>query len=221
MVKMRLLGIRFGAMAVAALGVSAGTAVTQTIDRWPDWRLRAFLLYVLTISAAVGCGVVTATPQIFTAAIAISVLTIASVSHSGTTLQFVAGITGLVMFAIGSVFVPSANPAVGWITVIAAVAIAQWIAILNDRSDRRVQTEVARLDALAESRQSDLMAIAHDLRNPIAFISGIVELLDRGDLSPDERTATFARMGIVARRMDRTVVNLVDLGAVRDGRLEP
>lgn len=163
----------------------------------------------------------TVIPQLFAATIAILVLALAALSRWGSTRQLIVGLASLVVFAIGSALVPSANSAVGWIIVIVAVAIAQLIAIFDYRRERRVSAEAARLNVLAESRQRDLLAIAHDLRNPIAFVSGIIDLLDRGELSPDEHTAIFARMGVVARRMDRTVVNLVDLGAIRDGRLEP
>lgn len=96
------------------------------------------------------------------------------------------------------------------------------IAELNARARRN--EEAARAAALRaqeeEVRSSLLSAVSHDLRTPLATITGAASTLreDAGKLGSAERTELLDALTEEAERMDRMVKNLLDMTRVASGR---
>jgi PAS domain S-box-containing protein len=80
-----------------------------------------------------------------------------------------------------------------------------------------------RLRALDEMKNTFLQAVSHDLRTPLAAILGLAITLERGDVHLEEADAKdlAGRIAGNARRLDRLVVNLLDLDRLARGIVSP
>jgi PAS domain S-box-containing protein len=80
-----------------------------------------------------------------------------------------------------------------------------------------------RLRALDEMKNTFLQAVSHDLRTPLAAILGLAITLERGDVHLDEADAKdlARRIADNARRLDRLVMNLLDLDRLARGIVTP
>jgi PAS domain S-box-containing protein len=80
---------------------------------------------------------------------------------------------------------------------------------------------------VTEQRQADrlrediLSAVSHELRTPLTAILGFAVTLERrrNDLSEEELTRIVARLGEAARRLERLLVDLLDVERVRRGAI--
>lgn len=100
---------------------------------------------------------------------------------------------------------------------------------LNATLEERVRKRTAELEAsraelqrLNELKNELLGMAAHDLRNPLAAIQGLVDLLVQqtfGHLEGDQREA-LARIGASSRRMVALVNDLLDVSTIEAGRLK-
>jgi PAS domain S-box-containing protein len=80
-----------------------------------------------------------------------------------------------------------------------------------------------RLRALDEMKNTFLQAVSHDLRTPLAAILGLAITLERGDmhLTEEDSRDLAHRIAGNARRLDRLVMNLLDLDRLARGIVEP
>lgn len=100
---------------------------------------------------------------------------------------------------------------------------AQAVASL-DRA--RLRTQAAQAEALAEGdrmRTALLRAVSHDLRTPLASIKASVSSLRQTDVhwSADDEAELLANIEQNADRLDALVGNLLDMGRLQAGSLEP
>jgi two-component system sensor histidine kinase KdpD len=100
---------------------------------------------------------------------------------------------------------------------------AQAVAAL-DRA--RLRTQAAQAEALAEGdrmRTALLRAVSHDLRTPLASIKASVSSLRQTDVhwSAEDETELLANIEQNADRLDALVGNLLDMGRLQAGSLEP
>ena len=100
---------------------------------------------------------------------------------------------------------------------------AQAVAAL-DRA--RLRTQAAQAEALAEGdrmRTALLRAVSHDLRTPLASIKASVSSLRQTDVhwSPEDEAELLANIEQNADRLDALVGNLLDMGRIQAGSLEP
>ena len=65
-----------------------------------------------------------------------------------------------------------------------------------------------------------LRGVSHEFRSPLTAIANAAEALDYVD-DPDERRELVSVVGTETRRLDRLVVNLLDLSRLEGGVLEP
>ncbi len=79
----------------------------------------------------------------------------------------------------------------------------------------RVRTE--------EMRSALLSAVSHDLRTPLAVITGASTALrdDRGQLTTDQRVELLDTVCAEADRMERLIVNILDMVRVESGGIAP
>lgn len=80
-----------------------------------------------------------------------------------------------------------------------------------------------RLRELGELKDRFLTAVSHELRTPLTTIVGATSTLrDRAhELSPEVRDDLTARAGQQARKLEKLVRDLLDLGSLQRGDLEP
>ena len=80
-----------------------------------------------------------------------------------------------------------------------------------------------RLRALDEMKNTFLQAVSHDLRTPLAAILGLAVTLERPDLQLEEEESRdlARRIATNARKLDRMVVDLLDLDRLARGIVEP
>jgi len=100
---------------------------------------------------------------------------------------------------------------------------AQAVAAL-DRA--RLRTQAAQAEALAEGdrmRTALLRAVSHDLRTPLASIKASVSSLRQTDVhwSAEDEAELLANIEQNADRLDALVGNLLDMGRIQAGSLEP
>ena len=100
---------------------------------------------------------------------------------------------------------------------------AQAVAAL-DRA--RLRTQAAQAEALAEGdrmRTALLRAVSHDLRTPLASIKASVSSLRQTDVhwTPEDEAELLANIEQNADRLDALVGNLLDMGRLQAGSLEP
>jgi two-component system sensor histidine kinase KdpD len=100
---------------------------------------------------------------------------------------------------------------------------AQAVAAL-DRA--RLRTQAAQAEALAEGdrmRTALLRAVSHDLRTPLASIKASVSSLRQTDVhwSEEDEAELLANIEQNADRLDALVGNLLDMGRLQAGSLEP
>ncbi len=110
---------------------------------------------------------------------------------------------------------------------------AYWLGLLIDITERkRAEEELAhaldmerqageQLRALDEMKNTFLTAVSHDLRTPLAAVLGLALTLEREDVELDaaETKDLARRIATNARKLDRMVVDLLDLDRLTRGVL--
>jgi two-component system, OmpR family, sensor histidine kinase KdpD len=79
----------------------------------------------------------------------------------------------------------------------------------------------AELRAIDETKNTFLVAVAHDLRTPLAAILGLAVTLERQRLDEEEARDLARRIAANARRLDRMVTDLLDVDRLSRGLVEP
>ena len=110
-----------------------------------------------------------------------------------------------------------------------------WQGVMSDITDRKAAEEelqralelereaADRLRSLDEMKNTFLTAVSHDLRTPLAAMLGLALTLEREEigLSPKEMQDLARRIAVNARKLDRLVMDLLDLDRLSRGILEP
>jgi signal transduction histidine kinase len=126
-------------------------------------------------------------------------------------------------YALGQYAVPISSPfgVYRWLGLIAAVIFAQCTATFIDRYRRRLSQQVDDLEEAARFRQNQIATMAHDIRSPVAALSGYVNLLEADDLESKDRADVLGRIGSTAWNMDVVVGNVLDYYAVQEHDILP
>jgi len=97
---------------------------------------------------------------------------------------------------------------------VAAATRREW----NERRLREAETERARADAVGAATGEFLSRVSHELRTPLNAVLGFTELLEREELTPEQREATeqVARAG---QHLLALVNDVLDVTAIESGRL--
>lgn len=106
------------------------------------------------------------------------------------------------------------------------------MADITDRKDAEAELQRAlelereagdRLRSLDEMKNTFLTAVSHDLRTPLAAMLGLALTLEREEigLEPAEMQDLARRIAVNARKLDRLVMDLLDLDRLSRGILEP
>ncbi len=183
--------------------------------RWKFWIL---LYNVVLIATFILISRDTGDPESRFIAIMLCPLATASFVSWGTRWQFAMAVTAVLGYALAEHYVPIASPFAmyRWMGLVAAVIFAQYTSIFIERYRRRLRKQVEDLEEAARFRQTQIATMAHDIRSPVAALSGYVNLLEEVDISPNERTDLLGRIGSTAWNMDLVVGNVLDYYEAQD-----
>src|ERR1700719_809482 len=186
--------------------------------RWKFWIL---LYNVVLIATFILISRDTGDPESRFIAIMLCALAPASFVSWGTRWQFTMAVTAVFGYAFAEHYVPIASPyrMYRWMGLIAAVIFAQYTSIFIERYRRRLRKQVEDLEEAARFRQSQIATMAHDIRSPVAALSGYVNLLEDDELNPKERADLMGRIGSTAWNMNLVVSNVLDYYDLQDNEI--
>lgn len=106
----------------------------------------------------------------------------------------------------------------GILAVTAISAAAAWRRERDERRRHEAEAESVRAQASSEATGLFLSRVSHELRTPLNAVVGFTQLLQRGDLTPDQRETTdlIARAGEHLRAL---VDDVLDVTALESGML--
>ena len=127
-------------------------------------------------------------------------------------------ILDMTTYVIGERLVPihSFDAMYRWMGLTAAMVFAQCTAVFIERYRQRVRNQLADLEEAARFRETQIATMAHDIRSPVAALSGYVSLLEDGDGNSKDRAELLGRIGSTAWNMDLVVSNVLDYYDAQD-----
>jgi signal transduction histidine kinase len=201
---------------LAATCLFFGLSWTDAFKRyWKFWILLYNLVLIATFILISG---ETGDPESRFIAIMLCPLATAAFVSWGTGWQFLMAVTAVLGYAAGEYFVPIETPygMYRWMGLAAAVIFAQYTSVFIERYRRRLRKQVEDLEEAARFRQTQIATMAHDIRSPVAALSGYVNLLEEVDISSKERADLLGRIGSTAWNMDLVVSNVLDYYEAQD-----
>lgn len=201
---------------LAATCLLFGLSWTHSFKR--HWKLWILLYNVILIATFILISRDTGDPESRFIAMMLCPLATAAFVSWGTRWQFAMALTSVTGYAAGEYFVPIESPyrMYRWMGLIAAILFAQYTAIFIERYRRRLRKQVEDLEEAARFRQTQIATMAHDIRSPVAALSGYVNLIEDADTSAKERTDLLGRIGSTAWNMDLVVSNVLDYYEAQD-----
>lgn len=135
--------------------------------------------------------------------------------------QALLGLACIGLYALSETLVPisGSGSIYRWLGLFAAVILAEFIALFIGMYRSRLRAQIEELLAAAAFRESQVAAMAHDVRSPVAALAGFVDLLEDEDLSAEDRAAVLGRIGSTAWSMDLAVNNILDLYQIQGGHI--
>jgi signal transduction histidine kinase len=182
------------------------------------WRLWILLYNVVLIATFILISGKTGEPESRFLAIMLCPLATASFVSWGPRWQFAMAVISVLGYAAGEYFVPIKTPygAYRLMGLIAGVIFAQYTSIFIERYRRRLKKQVEDLEEAARFRETQMATMAHDIRSPVAALSGYVSLLEEADVGAAERSDLLGRIGSTAWNMDLVVSNVLDYYKAQD-----
>lgn len=129
----------------------------------------------------------------------------------------------LVSFACAQFFfpVPDGYGTYRWLGFIAALLYSHFIAAHLQSNRRQMGEQLAALRQAAQFRERQASTLAHDIRNPLAVITGMMRVIEEGGLDEQARGDVLVRIGSAARKVDALVSNVLALYQIEGHRLKP
>ena len=185
------------------------------------WKLWTLLYICFLIAMFIAISSFTGDPESRFIAIALCPLATAAFVSWGTQWQLAMALTAVAGYGVGEYLVPIETPfgTYRWMGLFAAVIFAQYTTIFIDRYRRRLRAQVYALEEAARFRQSQIATMAHDIRSPVAALSGYVNLLEDDELNPKERADLMGRIGSTAWNMNLVVSNVLDYYDIQENEV--
>jgi signal transduction histidine kinase len=214
-------GIGLHWLTLGATCLFFGLTWTRSFKR--RWKSLTLLFILFLIGMFILISRATGDPESRFVAIMLCPLATAAFVSWGTRWQLAMAVTSLLAYAAGEYLAPIETPfgTYRWMGLIAAVIFAQYTAIFIGRFRRRLKKQVQHLEEAARFRQTQIATMAHDIRSPVAALSGYVSLLEEANISPRERTDLLERIAATAWNMDLVVSNVLDYYEVQEDDVIP
>ena len=224
-----LVGRRGGDLLIVEHGtLLAGTCLffgmtwTRAFRRY--WKFWALGDCVFTMAMFVAISARTGDPESRFIAILVCPLATASFVSWGSRWQLAMNAAALALYAAADRLVPVVTrlDTYRWLGLLAALAFAQATAMFLEHYRRRIRRQVEALEEAARFRESQIATMVHDIRSPVAALTGFAQLLEEDSADPGERRQILARLGSTAWNMNLAVSNVLDLYRIEeDGRFHP
>ena len=201
---------------LAATCLFFGLSWTQSFKR--HWKLWILAYNLVLIATFILISRETGDPESRFIAIMLCPMATAAFVSWGPRWQFAMAVTAVAGYAAGEYLVPIQSPfgMYRWMGLIAAMVFAQYTSIFIERYRRRLMKQVEDLEEAARFRQTQIATMAHDIRSPVAALSGYVNLIEDTDTDPEERKDLLGRIGSTAWNMDLVVSNVLDYYEAQD-----
>src|SRR5271166_4918563 len=208
-------------LTLAATCLFFGLSWTSPFRR--HWKLWVLLYNLFLIATFIQISRVTGNPESRFITIMLCPLATAAFVSWGTRWQAAMAVTAVIGYAAGEYYVPIETPywVYRWMGLLSAVIFAQYTAIFIERYRRRLRKQVADLEEAARFRETQIATMAHDIRSPVAALSGYVNLLEEAGISQKEQTDLLERIGSTAWNMDLVVSNVLDYYEVQEAAVIP
>ena len=199
-------------------GTTAFFALLWTRAFRRHWKLWTFSICVYLMWMFIIISAATRDPESRFIAMALCPVATASFVSWGPRWQMAMAGASLASFCAAEYFVPIESPHLiyRWMGLAAALGIAQFTSLYIERYRRRLNRQVEDLEEAARFRQNQIATMAHDIRSPVAALSGYVTLLEDNRSDAKERADLLGRIGSTAWNMDLVVSNVLDFYQVQE-----
>ena len=186
-----------------------------------NWRFWTLLYLCFLVAMFIAISQFTRDPESRFIAITLCPLATAAFVSWGTRWQSAMALITIATYAGGEYLVPIETPygAYRWMGLIAALIFAQYTTVFIDRYRRRLRKQVHDLEDAARFRQNQIATMAHDIRSPVAALSGYANLLEDDDLNSKDRTDLLGRISSTAWNMNLVVSNVLDYYDLQDNEI--
>jgi signal transduction histidine kinase len=206
---------------LAATCLFFGLSWTHSFKR--HWKLWILLYNLFLIAMFILISRETRDPESRFLAILLCPLATAAFVSWGTRWQLAMAAMALLGYAAAEYLVPIRTPywMYRWMGLAAALIFAQYTSVFVERYRRRLKKQVEDLEEAARFRQTQIATMAHDIRSPVAALSGYVNLLEEVDITAKERVDLLGRIGSTAWNMDLVVSNVLDYYEAQEEAITP
>ncbi len=204
---------------IAGSAVFLASAWTGIFRRF--FRAWAFSFCVFIMTMFIAISAFTGDPVSRDAAIILCPFATASFVNWSPRWQLAMSAAALLLFVLAQTLVPINDDfnVYRWLSVLAAIAIAQSTAVFIAQYRTRIRGQLVALETAAHFREREIATMAHDIRNPVSALAGYVELLEEPSTNAADRDRMIARIGATAWNTNLVVCNALDLYRMEeDGR---
>jgi signal transduction histidine kinase len=220
-VAIRGTGLGMHLVVTAAAAVFLALTWTPIFRRF--WQLWVFAVCVVIMVMFIVISATTHDPVSRLAAIILCPFATASFVSWSPRWQLGMSAAALLAFGAAQLLVPINDNlnTYRWLSVLAALLLAQSTSIFIDQYRLKIRRQLEALEAAARFREREIATMAHDIRNPVSALAGYVELLEEPSTSPPDRDQMIARIGSTAWNTNLVVANSLDLYRMEeDGRFQ-
>ncbi len=188
------------------------------------WRFWTLCYGIFMMAMFVVISARTGDPESRFIAILLCPLAAASFVNWGWRWQLAINIAAVVIFSAAMRLVPISTQfhTYRWLGLLAGLAFAQSTAMFLERYRDRIRGQLENLADAARFRENQMATMAHDIRSPVAALTGYAQLLEEDGVDAAERRQILARIGSTAWSMNLVVSNVLDLYRMQqDGQVTP
>jgi signal transduction histidine kinase len=189
------------------------------------WRLWSLLCCVMIIGLMIAASAGTARIAEVTSrdlTIALCPFATASFVVWGWRWQLSLVVACALLYIAAEMAVPIGRPfELHWMLgLIAALTLSQVLAVFLGRYRDRLHRQLIELAEAAAFRETQIATMTHDIRDPLASLTGLVSLLAENNLDEQRRADLMSRVWATTSSMDLLVKNIVDLYLLEEQRLK-
>jgi signal transduction histidine kinase len=198
-------------LAIAAAAVFLALTWTPMFRRF--WQLWVFAVCLVIMVMFIAISAVTRDPVSRLSVIILCPFATASFVSWSPRWQLAMSAAALLAYSAAQFLVPINDNLniYRWLSVLAALLLAQSTSIFIDQYRLKIRGQLEELEAAARFRERQIATMAHDIRNPVSALAGYVELLEEPSTSPADREQMIARIGSTAWNTNLVVGNSLDL----------
>lgn len=187
------------------------------------WRILSLLCSIAIVATMVGVSAATHDPASRYVTILLTPFATAAFMIWGWRWQLTFIGACLLLYACAEIVAPlGPRFEIHWLLgILAGLTLALYTALFLDRYREKVKRRIRRLDETAAYREAQIVTMTHDIRNPLATLSGLVNLLIENQYDSEQQANLLPRIWSATSSLDLLVKNLLDLFLLEENRLKP